>query len=146
MTFKDAGIRNFKKILVLTEGGEINNFVFETAMLMAKQYDAWLEVGAWMPEDSTEKEMDRVTSLIANMEKSAGLPKSGHKIFHGSSEFSDLSQATVDYDLMVIDSNKKRKTRFAGLFASLEDRLVKESACSVVCIKLPGRGYNVAKV
>ena len=94
-TFRDVGIRYFRKILVHIDLGHNNSVILMTCAKLAQVNNAELVFVKWLPNEYSEK---RVSSEKAFLLEAAQIyaPQSSCKIIKGKNEIVDISSMTSE--------------------------------------------------
>jgi len=136
ITFRDAGVRYIRKILVLVNIDTIDDLLLDTAGHFADIFGARLTFMAYLDRNSSEAEKESAKSHMLALTKICKL-SSTYKIITGSDYVKSVIRETVEYDLLLMNSTrfKKRRTIHGHYFGSDQDKITSGAGCSVVKVK-----------
>ena len=135
-TFKDRGIRYFRKIMVYVDQGPHNPLIIKTCVKLAEMNDAELVFVRWVPKDFSEK---RVKAEDAFLREATNIyaPNSSSKVIQGTHELSDIVSLTADYDLLIMGALPSQSF-LEAMFGSKQDKITETAECSVLRIQTSG--------
>lgn len=130
-TFRDAGVRYIRKILILINNDNNDDLALNTADHLAEVFWADITLASYASTKSTKQEYDNDLSYLDQISKKLKA-NSVPKIIQGHDKVSTIIEYTCDYDLLIIGSADH------GLLESLrgteEDRIMAKAACSVLAV------------
>ncbi len=133
--YRDKGIRNVRRIMVLAEPGPHDALVVHSADHLAGLNDAELEFVNFVPDSASaaqvQTRVDYLDQLLHLCEAPARI-----QILRGRDELLALSQATAAYDL-VITGAPPVGSWLQNLTGTRLDRLTHRAACSVLRLTTP---------
>jgi basic amino acid/polyamine antiporter, APA family len=130
--FNDKGVRYIRKIMVVIQFSDNDTLAVDTADHLAKVYGADLCLVAVNNSGEDESVFkDDLESLKSKCTICDSKPS--FLILTGKSKMDPIIEATADYDLVVIGGLAK-EDRLERLFGSEHDKLMAQSACSVVSV------------
>lgn len=135
-TFKDTGIRYFRKILVYVDKGPHNPLIIKTCVKLSEMNDAELAFTRWVPTDFSEK---RVKAEEAFLREATSVFSSEAKcrVIQGSNELQDVIKLTAEYDLLILGALPSQSI-IESMFGSKQDRITAKAECSVLRIQTSG--------
>ena len=129
--FSDKGIRNFRKILVVTQGRKEDLIMLDAAHTLAKGYNAKLTiVHEALPESEAEHEAQRREKIEKIIVSLQGRVSTEQISFEEDAQ--SIIDMSVDYDLLVI--NNENTSFFKMLRLDRNNKLLAKAACSVFSI------------
>jgi len=133
--FKDAGIRYFRKILVVPQPGPNDALVAETADHLATTFGARLTFVRHVPEPSSDASKEGTLAYLGQLAKLCeGEPEL--LLVHGKEEAEAIAEITVGYDLVVIGDRPGVNIR-EKLFGNEVEKITADASCSVIRLKTP---------
>jgi nucleotide-binding universal stress UspA family protein len=133
--FKDAGIRYFRKILVVPQPGPNDVLVAETADHLAATFGARLTFVRHVAEPASDATRDGALAYLGQLSKLCeGEPEL--LLVHGADEADAISEITVAYDLVVIGDRPGVNVR-EKLFGNEVEKITADASCSVIRLKTP---------
>ncbi len=135
-TFRDRGIRYFRKIMVYVEQGPHNPLILKTCVKLAEMNDAELVFTRWVPQEYSEKRVKAEESFLREATQ-VFAPDSQSVVVQGQSELVDMIAMTADYDLLIMGALPSQSF-YEAMFGSKQDRLTERAACSVLRIQTSG--------
>ena len=136
-TYKDAGIRYIKNLLVLLNGDRNDNIVLETAKHLATVYRANITLVRWVPKKMSKQDQEwnlKGMEHVIDTVYSHSSARSQLKIRPLLGE--DLVQSVVDetigYDLLILGG--QNHSLFNSFFGAMDDRIIEKAACSVMAV------------
>ncbi len=135
-TFKDTGIRYFRKIMVYVDQGPHNPLIIKTCVKLAEMNDAELVFVRWVPEEFTEKRVKAEDSFLREA-TSVFASDSNSLVVQGQNELIDIIGLTAEYDLLIMGALPSQSF-FEAMFGSKQDKITEKSACSVLRIQTSG--------
>lgn len=133
VTFRDAGIRYFRKILVYVRPDDISRLTIELASHLAHINDASVTIVSYVGEDASEKQLNDLSLELTQATKPVSVPTSISVIKTVDIRQSVLS-LTEDYDMLVF-GEENRRGAFSKMFGGPDDYIISKAACSVVSLK-----------
>ena len=135
-TFKDSGIRYFRKIMVYVDQGPHNPLIIKTCVKMGEMNDAELIFVRWVPEDFSEKRVKAERAFLREA-TSVFAEESNSLVIQGRNELNDIVALTADYDLLIMGALPPQSI-IDTMFGSKQDKITAKSACSVLRIQTSG--------
>lgn len=133
VTFRDNGIRYFRKILVYFHPGQISKLTIDLAVHLAKIHDASVTVVSFLGNDAEIEALEAAREDLAAASQSIEVPIA-ISVVKTEDSLSNLVDLTVDYDMLVfLDSGSRSKLK--TWFGSEADRIISKAACSVVSLR-----------
>jgi amino acid transporter/nucleotide-binding universal stress UspA family protein len=133
MTFRDAGVRYFQKLMVLVRAQKNDELLVTTADHLAEVYNAKLCLVTYVSPGS-EKNAKTNAQDALNELKSLCKSETETLILDGPNALESIIEATVNYDLVVL-RNQPSRNRLDRYFGSKTDKIIELTACSVISIK-----------
>lgn len=134
MTVRDAGIRYFAKVMLLTErGGLTNDLVLSTGKHLAAINDAELWLTVCLPSNADEKEKAKILAKVEQTRESCP-PNTQILTIEREARLEAILDAAADFDLLVMRSQTVARTR-ERLFGTAQDKIIERATCTVVCIR-----------
>lgn len=130
-TFRDAGIRYVRNIMVLIHTDKNDSLVLATADHLAEVYKANVTLVRFSYHlDDTAKKIFDKTFLedLANKQRI----KPDVKLLNGSDEIKTILSETADYDLFILGSSDS--TFINSLRGTYDDKLIAKASCSVLAV------------
>ena len=141
VTYRDAGVRYIRRILVYVEQNNHDRIKQETADYMAQVHGAEVTLVTVIEEtasSSTEQTAkDQLLKIGAQCSVTTRTLVYRHKDPVGV-----LTKASMEHDLLVLRSSRATP-RLARLFGSAQDRLIEDAACSVISIQSYDQHNNI---
>lgn len=131
--FKDAGVRNFKKIMVVIHDLGSESVVLSTADHLAEIYGAQLSLVRFIKESQYDERVEVERKTLFEASKKCKSP-SNIVVLKGENKINTLISVTPEYDL-VIFTDFKGQSAIDKAFGSKYDKLTSKAACSVLSIK-----------
>lgn len=135
-TFRDRGIRYFRKIMVYVDQGPHNPLVLKTCMKIAEANSAELVFVRWFPADMEEKRLLSENEFLRDATK-VFASGSLSQVVTGTNEIRDIINMTSDYDLLIMGA-QPAQTILGTFFGTKQDRITAKAACSVLRIQTSG--------
>lgn len=132
-TFRDKGIRYFRKIIVYVEQGPHNPLIIKTCVKMAEMNDAELVFVRWVPSEFTEKRVKAEEAFIREATQ-VFAPDSLAQVVQGTHELFDIVALTAEYDLLIMGAQPSQSF-FEAMFGTKQDKITERAACSVLRIQ-----------
>ena len=133
MTFRDRGIRNISKILVLIASEVPDELKVGTAEHLARVNNAEITFLGISNNSSPDNCLEKIKSnLLLQVEKMA--VKCSVETLDPNAGLSEVIQKTIEFDLLVLNAKKRRSFRDMW-FGNFDDRIMTKSACSVVSLQ-----------
>lgn len=131
--FSDKGVRNFRKILVVTKGLPSDQVVLDAALILAKGNNAKLTIAHEVSEnislDQDIKKREKIEKIIVALQ---GRVSSEQILF--DEEAQSIIDISVAYDLIVIAYEPTSFVKMLRL--DRNNRILTKAACSVFCINV----------
>ncbi len=134
-TFRDAGVRYIRKILVLIQSEGVDGLVIHTADHLAQVHEAELVFVRCLDEDAMDEVVDHERRILEYLVTGCQ-SKWELKILKSTSQVDAMISESVEYDLFIFGISQK-ESRFRRIFGSDSDRLIEKAACSVIAIQMP---------
>lgn len=140
VVFRDAGIRYFKKVLVLLDKSKNDQIVVDAADHLAKVYGARLHLVRVVSENDHDYNEELERAYLEKVQSTIGSP-SQFEILTAKNKMKAMVSLSADYDLMFFaqPANQSFRNR---IFGTEMDSLIAQAACSVVNIQKGGK-YKV---
>ncbi|SME93766.1 amino acid permease [Pseudobacteriovorax antillogorgiicola] len=135
-TFKDRGIRYFRKIMVYVDQGPHNPLIIKTCVKLAETNDAELVFVRWVPEEFTQKRVKAEDSFLREA-TNVFAPDSSSHVIQGQNELFDIVALTAEYDLLIMGALPSQSF-LEAMFGSKQDKITEKAACSVLRIQTSG--------
>ena len=131
-TYRDAGIRYIRKIMVYLTDDKNDLLILETADHLAKVFWADITITTFVTKKNPAGLKELVESKNQKMiELSKGLKSQIHtKVITGHDEFDSVLNLTCDYDLLILGSSDH--TLMNSLRGTFDDKLIAKASCSVL--------------
>jgi len=133
ITFRDAGVRYFRKILVYVKSTSVTKLLIKLASQLAQIHDASVTIVSFVGEEADESELSKVSNAISASTKPITIPTS-ISVVRSSDEIQDVTNLTVEYDMLVF-LDEGHSTRWSRFFGGSNDKITSKAACSVVALK-----------
>lgn len=135
-TFKDRGIRYFRKIMVYVDQGPHNPLIIKTCVKLAEMNDAEVVFVRWVSKEFSEKRVKAEESFLREA-TTVFAPESNSQVIQGANEINDIIDLTADYDLLIMGALSSQSFLDAT-FGSKQDKITEKAACSVMRIQTSG--------
>ena len=135
-TFRDKGIRYFRKIMVYVDQGPHNPLIIKTCVKLAETNDAELVFVRWVPNYFSEKRVKAEDAFLREA-TTVFAPNSSSKVVQGSSELADIVGLTAEYDLLIMGALPSQSF-FEAMFGTKQDKITETAECSVLRIQTSG--------
>ena len=133
VTYRDAGVRYIRRILVYVEQDNHDRIRQETADHMAQVHGAEVTFVTVIAENaSLDTEQTAKEQLLKIGAECTATTRT--LVYRQKDPVKVLTKASVEHDLLII-RNSRTNRRFARLFGSAHDRLIENAACSVISIQ-----------
>ena len=132
---KDAGIRTYRKILVLAEPGPHDVLVVRTADQLADLFHAKVTLGRFLPASSGEDEEEVVRTYHEELSGLCG-HVGGAEILRGDDEVATVVKASARFDLLIFGAPPEAPLRDM-FFGSRQDHIMEQAHCAVLRLRTP---------
>lgn len=130
-TFRDAGVRYIRKMMVFINNDKNDKLVLATADHLAKVFWADITLVRFVKEtDSDEKkyyEQSFLKELASKQENQVHT-----KVIAGSDKLKSLIAETIEYDLLILGSSDH--TLVNSVTGTFDDKLIAKASCSVLAV------------
>lgn len=133
VSFRDAGVRYFKKILVLLDKTKNDHIALEAADQLGQAFGASLTLLRIVEEEGEDINMELEKVYLSQMKKNCQSPTLV-KIMESRTKYKDLVALSAEYDLLIIAA-PQRLSHKEKVFGTAYDRVTEEAACSVVFLQ-----------
>lgn len=133
VTFRDAGVRHFRKIMVLLSDNKNDTLVLDIADHLAKINNAEVTIVSFLDQNVSEKRVTDEMNYL-NMSKEFCDNSTEVVILQGKDKVQTLLAATIEFDLLVFGIPDKSNFWHQN-FGSDYDRLTANAACSVMSLQ-----------
>ena len=141
--FKDAGIRYFRQILVYVKPGPHDAMVVQVADRLAKANDAELNFACFLPYDMPTQVSQARADYVDQLRQHCSVTTRTVVLEDDNLETAIIKVAGA-FDLLVMGGPPDRAFR-ARFFGTVEDKITRESACSVLWLKTSRKqGHDVS--
>ena len=132
-TFKDAGIRYFRRIMIFVEQGLHNPMIASTCMKIAKQYESEVVFVKWISEDLDEKRKKAESGFLRDV-RDVHASSAEYLVVEGKNEIDDIVSISADFDLMIFGSQPAQNI-WEMFFGTQQDKIMDQAACSVLKVQ-----------
>ncbi|MFG1485502.1 amino acid permease [Halobacteriovorax sp. RZ-1] len=129
--FRDNGVRYMRKIMVLIDQNSNDVTLIQAAQQIAESHKAEITFIYLIDKDLTIEETSQVEKYIRLISDDMTVRTTGHIIKYND-KVDTLETLTVEYDLLVFNSNKKH--RWFHVFGTEDDQIMAKASCSVLGI------------
>ncbi|MBT6179521.1 MAG: amino acid permease [Deltaproteobacteria bacterium] len=136
--FKDEGIRNIRRIMVLAEPGPLDQVVAEATHHLARYYEASVTFVYFVHDNASTTEKQYVGDYLDQVQSLCETP-SDVLILRGQSEVDAYVETTEHFDLFVLGARPHSSLRNVFL-KTTEDILTEQSVCCALLLKSPRVG------
>ncbi len=131
--FRDAGVRNFKKIMVVVHDFGTENVVLSVADHLSTVFKAQCSLVRYVPQNTDDLAVERERQSL--LEASQKLTLAANVvILRGEDKIKSLISVSAEYDLLLY-SDFRPKTYIEKVYGSRFDRLTSKAACSVLSLQ-----------
>lgn len=130
-TFRDAGVRYIRKIIVLTHDDLNDSLALETADHLAQVYWADITITAFSHKNSPLETQEAHLNKLKGFGKELKAPNNS-KLIHGSDEIQSVLELTAEYDLLILGSSDH--TLLNAFRGTYDDKLIANASCSVLAV------------
>lgn len=130
-TFKDAGIKDFKKIMILLNDDHNDKVIIQTADHLSKVKNATVTLMKFISFDASEQDQ---TDALADLEKHAlpSNPITYFKLLQSDNLVYKVVSESINFDLLIMGSQKS--SFWQGLIGTADDKIISKAACSVLSV------------
>lgn len=132
-TFRDAGVRYIRKILVYVESGYNDILLVNTADHLAMVHEAGITFCDVLPEYTSKDVVLERTEYLKHLGTQCNEP-AAFKLLRHKRPISAIVATSSDYDLLVIRASDYRSP-LSRMIGNKEDKVIEKAACSVVAIQ-----------
>lgn len=133
MTFRDKGVRYFKKLLVIVQTDKSNELLLNTADHLARVNEAEITLTTYAPIDANKEVIDWKTELLEGMSRRCKYAKD-ILVVTGANDWSAYAKATDEFDMVIIEAESVTSF-YKRFFGSSCDKLMEHSACSILSVQ-----------
>jgi len=133
--FRDAGVRYIREILVFAEPGPDDALVVSTADHLAAIEDARLTFVRHVPDSASQVELTAAADYLDQIRATCTV-RSESRVLRGDSFLAKMTEASVDYDLLVMGAPEESFVR-SLVRGTVKDRLTARAQCSVLRLQTP---------
>lgn len=130
-TFKDAGVRYIRKIMVHINNDSNDQLVMNTAQHLAEVFWADITLVSYISSKSSDdveySQVQLLNQMAASMKNDVKT-----KIVKGINDVATVVDATVDYDLLLIGGSEK--TLLSSVYGTYDDKIMAKASCSVLAV------------
>ncbi|MFZ8932894.1 MAG: APC family permease [Bacteriovoracaceae bacterium] len=131
--FRDAGVRNFKKIMVVVQDIGTENVVLSVANHLANVFNAQCTLIRYISDKENEVHVEDERLKLFEASKKLEFP-ANIVILRGEEKIKSLIAVTAEYDLLLY-SDFRPNTYLDKVFGSRFDKLTSKAACSVLSLQ-----------
>lgn len=133
--FKDAGIRTYRKIMVLAEPGPHDALVTRTADDLAGLFHAELTFVRFLHDDAPEQRVEDIGRYQTELHGLCHRPATS-ELVRGRDRVRSLVHATARFDLMVLGAPAERPLQ-SLLVPTPEEAITEQAHCAVLRLRAP---------
>lgn len=127
-TFRDAGIRYIRSIMVLIHDDKNDSLVLKKAEHLSRVFSSRVTLQRYVSDlEQVSIEERKLTEFGKEFTR---MPKI--KIITGSDEIKSILKETCEYDLLILGSSDHSFTN--SIFGTYDDKLIARASCSVLAI------------
>jgi amino acid transporter len=130
-TFRDAGVRYIRKIMVVINNDKHDKLVLTTAEHLSKIYWADVTLVRFAHESDSEEKKFYEQSFLKELAKKIS-ENTQTKLVIGQDKLSSLVAETCEYDLLILGSTDH--TLLNSVRGTFDDKLIAKAACSVLAV------------
>lgn len=130
-TFRDAGVRYIRKIMVYIDNDRNDALVLETANHLASVFRATVTLVRFAHKNSSDEQKYYETHYLKDLGKKFDVAPSTNVVL-GESKLQTLIDETPKYDLLVLGSVDH--TLINSIRGTFDDKLIAKAACSVLAV------------
>ena len=130
-TFRDAGVRYIRKIMVYIEKDNNVQLILETADHLAEVHNARVCITFYNSEQHSDESTYSCQSYLKELASKQKIEPST-KVLTGDNKVQVILQETCDYDLFILGSSKQ--TLIKSITGTLKDKLIAKASCSVLAV------------
>ena len=130
LTFKDDGIRFYKKILVLLNQTKSDLLNIYTADHLAQLYNGTIDLVLYQPERQDKDDLTEYGLMLSSKCQS----KVSILLLSGDNKDEQVIELTSSYDLLILTDFSKNSI-VERILGSQNNRLIEKATCSVVAIQ-----------
>lgn len=140
VTFRDAGVRHIRKIMVLLSDNKNDTLVLDIADHLANVLNAEVTIMSYLEQNVSEKRINDEMAYL-NMSKEFCQNSTDVVILQGKDKVQTLVSATIEFDLLVFGIPEKTSLVHRN-FGTEYDKLTALAACSVMSLQ---KGMQIAE-
>ena len=133
IVFRDAGVRNFKKIMVFVHDYGTEDIVLNIADHFAQVNNAELSLVRFLHKNDFDERVETEKKILLESSQKCQSP-TNFVILKGTNKIETIISITAEYDLMVY-GDFKDDTVMEKLFGRKYDKLTSKAACSVMTLQ-----------
>lgn len=134
VTFRDAGVRYFRKILVYVKHEQISRLTIRLASHLAHINDASVTVVCFVDAKASADQIENLRVKLSEASKPISVPTS-ISVIKSDSELETIINVSVEYDMLVF-LDEGGESRVKSLLGKRDnDKIMAEAACSVVSLR-----------
>lgn len=130
-TFRDAGIRYIRNIMVLIHTDKNDSLVLATADHLAEVYNAKVTLVRFSALSDGAEKKDFDTKFLEDLASKQKM-KSEVKMLYGTEENKTILNETSEFDLFILGSSDA--TFINSLRGTYDDKLIAKASCSVLAV------------
>ena len=130
ITFKDGGVRFYKKILVLLQQTQNDLLNIYIADHLAKLYNGTIDLLLYQTESREASVLKEYVQMLSNKCTS----QVGSKIIQGDDKEGQVVEMTSSYDLLILTDTSENKM-IERVFNQKTSKIIEGALCSVVAIQ-----------
>ncbi|MCB9093163.1 MAG: APC family permease [Halobacteriovoraceae bacterium] len=134
ITFRDAGVRYIKKVMVIVRNHESDARVIDTADHFADVAGASLTVTKFVKKNDSDEIKDMYHKKISQICETCRSENRSINFLTGEKEVDAFVTASIEFDLLVFGAFPESGVK--KLLHSEQDRLMAKAGCSVVALQL----------
>ncbi|MCB0412728.1 MAG: amino acid permease [Bdellovibrionales bacterium] len=132
-TFRDAGVRYIRKIMVVVRDDDFDELVIKTADHLAKLNNAEITLVKSFPEIPSDEDVMKEKLALMEIASFCKSPTNSH-ILCGKTDLEAYVNASADFDLIVCEEERRSFSLF-NFFGTQQDLLLARANCSILSIK-----------
>jgi nucleotide-binding universal stress UspA family protein len=130
-TFRDAGIRYIRKIMVLINNDKNDKLVLSTADYLAGVFWADITLTRFAYETDSDEKKYYETNFLKELGSKLN-SQNKTKVIIGKSETVSILEQTCDYDLLILGSSDH--TLLNSIRGTFDDKIIAHASCSVLAV------------
>ncbi len=130
-TYRDAGVRYIRKIMILINNDKNDKLVLNTADHLAKVFWADITLVRFAHQTSTDEKIYYETSYLKELGSKLE-SQNKVKVLVGHKEIETILEYTCEFDLLILGSGNN--TLLNSLGGTYADKLISKASCSVLSV------------